>query len=327
MNDQRKTVEPALGRGLAALFDDDEDVLDAIESKDSVDISADDATTQSNRRNMPVSWLEPCPFQPRKHFDTDAIEELASSLSAHGVLQPILVRPQTDNSERYEIIAGERRWRAAQKAQLHEVPVIIKYLTDTQVLELALIENLQREDLSPLEEARAYKQLMEEYAYTQEKLAAAMGKSRSYVANILRLLSLPDSVQSMVADQSLSAGHARALIGAKDPEFLAQKIVKEGLNVRQTEGLARFDKAEQKRGAGQKQSKLDLRKSAPSADSEPKKKSVDVLALEKELSQLLGLNVEVEQKGIGGVLSVSYANLDQLDDILHRLSYNPGKIV
>lgn len=300
-----------LGRGLAALFGDDEDMT----AIDFAETGGDEAFGEDMAyRMMPVEWLKPCPFQPRRHFDKDALKELAESIAAHGIIQPLLVRPLPDEDNSYEIIAGERRWRAAQLAQVHEVPVTIQYLTDAAVLELALIENLQREDLSAIEEAEAYQRLMNEYGHTQEKLAATLGKSRSHIANTLRLLSLPDSVKAMVGKGELSAGHARTLVGADNPEALAQEIIDGGLSVRDAEKM--------KAGARSPSAGKSVVPLAPK-----QAKGVDVSALEEELSNLLGLRVEIAPDGKGGRLSIHYATLDQLDDILHRLSHNPGRIV
>lgn len=215
-----------LGRGLDALFQD--------ESPDFMAASNEDAPINSSRRLMPIENLKPGASQPRQVFDDAALNQLAESIKAHGLLQPLLVRAVSGQYDKYEIIAGERRWRAAQKAQLHEVPVITLDMDDTQALEIALVENLQREDLNPVEEAQGYKRLMDEYGHTQEKLAEAVGKSRPHVANMMRLLALPDMVLHHLESGDLTMGHARALISSNDPEGLARAVISKGLNVRET---------------------------------------------------------------------------------------------
>lgn len=285
------SVDPkrrTLGRGLSALLGDEADdyaQLDRLRAP----------------RTLTVDQLRPGAFQPRRHMDEDDLQNLARSIAEKGVLQPILVRRSADDSGLFEIIAGERRWRAAQMAQLHEVPVVIRELNDREALEIGLIENLQREDLSALEEAEGYRRLMEEFAHTQDDLARSIGKSRSHVANTLRLLSLPEQIKTRLDCGELTAGHARALIGAPDAEAVAALVVKRGLNVRQTERLV----ANRRRGPQER--------AAPTKDS-------DTIALEAELSALLGLKVEIRFRGAGGTLMLHYASLDQLDDILHRLS-------
>ena len=287
-----------LGRGLSALFEEDEDVLD----QDSAG-----GTIGSNREYLPIEKLKPGQFQPRKDFTPKALEELTESIKKHGVLQPLLVR--IIENESYEIIAGERRWRAAQQAGAHEIPVVIKDFDHSTTLEVALIENLQREDLNPLEEADAYQRLMSEFDHTQETLAAAMGKSRSHVANTLRLTNLPDAVKTFVLAGKLSAGHARTLIGAADPVAVAEKIIAGDLSVRAAEKLAQESKG--------KTSKTNSSQSSGTGAA----KGVDTLALEKEVSDRLGTRVEINAKDQGkGQLIIHYNDLDQLDDFLHRLS-------
>jgi ParB family chromosome partitioning protein len=288
-----------LGRGLDALFGEDKD--------DETDSANDIIGDTLKHRTFPVEWLKPCDFQPRRHFDDTAIEELAKSISIHGILQPIVVRPLADEENTYEIIAGERRWRAAQKAQLHEVPVNIQYLDDEAVLEIALIENIQREDLSAIEEADAYQQLIERFDHTQEKLAASLGKSRSYIANILRLLNLPSSVKDLVAKGDLSAGHARALIGLDNAEELAKKIVSDSMSVRGVENMVRQSKSPKKKNV--------------SRETKWSNKGVNTVALEEEVTNRWGMKVTIDAKQNGrGSLKINYTNLDQLDDVLHRLS-------
>jgi ParB family chromosome partitioning protein len=282
-----------LGRGLSALLGDENDNYASL---DRLRLS----------KMVAVEFLHPCSFQPRKHFDDEAFASLVASVQENGVLQPILVRRHRDSANEYEIIAGERRWRAAQQSQLHEVPVIIKDLNDSQTLEIALVENLQREDLTPMDEAHAYQRLMAEYGRTQDDTAQAVGKSRSHVANMLRLLSLPEPVQVHINAGQLSAGHARALIGTENPEVLAKKIVRSGLNVRQAEALAKQEK-----------------KDRPSESKKnSKRQDPNIAALEHDLCDLLGLQVEISVRGAGGALTVRYETLEQLDDLLHRLSHD-----
>jgi len=291
-----------LGRGLSALFGDDtEDYarLDQVRAA----------------KTVPIEHLHPGRYQPRHRMGEAQINELAQSVAEKGILQPILVRRRPDDPTGYEIIAGERRWRAAQIAKVHDIPVVIRELTDQEALEIALVENLQRQDLSAPEEAEAYKRLMDEFGHSQEGLARSVGKSRSHVANTLRLLGLPEPVKRLVDDGTLSAGHARALLGTADPTALASKVVKNGLNVRQTERLAA-----ETTGAAPR------RKAAP----KPEKDS-DTIALERELSTLLGVSVEIRFDGVGGALVLTYRSLEQLDDILHRLTHGahgrPGDAV
>lgn len=256
-------------------------------------------------KTVPIEFLKPSPFQPRRLFPDDEIDGLADSIRAKGVMQPLLVRQSADNQTMFEIIAGERRWRAAQRAGLHELPVLVRDLSDRDTLEVALLENVQREDLSPLEEAEAYQRLIEEFGHTQQELADTIGKSRSHIANLLRLLTLPSTLRSLLETGALSAGHARALINAKDPENLAQVIISKGLNVRQAETLV-------------KQERDDQRPSNNVPSSKPEK-DPDTIALERDLSAELGLSVALKSKGKGGVLSISYRTLDQLDGLIERL--------
>ena len=286
-----------LGKGLSALLGDDRPVIETGGAQLSDAAQTGDAT----RRHLPIGFLERNADQPRYVFDDKAIEELAASIKEKGMLQPILVREI--GTDRFQIVAGERRWRAAQKAGIHDVPVVVRDLSDSEVLELAIIENIQREDLSPVEEAKAYHNLMQEFGYTQETVAVHVGKSRSHVANLLRLLTLPASIQGLVDSGKLSMGHARALVGAKDVEALAQHIVKAGLSVRQTEQLAAEDKGQRPKAAQSKRSVKDA----------------DTIALEKDLSAALGLKVEIDHEGEGGAVKISYTTLEQLDDICSKL--------
>lgn len=263
-----------------------------------------DAGNEHDGPNVPIEKLKPSPMQPRRRFSEEELNGLAESIRTKGVMQPLLVRAGNDGPGSYEIIAGERRWRAAQLAGIHELPVIIRDLSDRETLEVALLENIQREDLSPLEEADAYQRLIDEFGHTQQELADTLGKSRSHIANLLRLLGLSLEIRSMVENDELSAGHARALLNASDPLSLARVIAKKGLNVRQTEMMVRL----QKSGDAQQASAMSA---APQKDP-------DTLALERELSANLGLKVTLKSKGKGGSISVAYRSLDQLDGFLKR---------
>lgn len=283
----------SLGRGLSALFGEATD-----------DYSALDKVRQS--KQVPIEFVHPGKYQPRRKFDEEAIQGLVESVRDKGILQPLLVRRDPDTTNSYELIAGERRWRAAQIAGLHEVPVVIRDLSDREALEIALIENIQRQDLTPLEEAEGYRRLMEEFEHTQEDLARAIGKSRSHVANMMRLLALPDPVKTMVQDGALTAGHARALLTSADPESVAREVVKRGLNVRQTEELMRGDQPKAPKNGGG---------SSPA----PALKDVNLLNLEEEISARIGLKVAINPQGQRGSITIHYQTLDQLDDVLHRL--------
>ncbi len=286
-----------LGRGLSSLFEDDD--------------ASDFQRTAAGTRmvELPIEFLQPNKSQPRQSFDPEKIKELAESIRERGVLQPILVRPVPNIDDQFEIVAGERRWRAAQIAQLHQVPVIIKDIDDALTLEIALIENIQRENLTPIEEAKGFQRLMNEYAHTQEQLAETVGKSRSHIANTVRLLSLPESVQAMLQAGELTAGHARSLITSADPVGLARQIVQGKMSVRDTEKLVQQSKPGGKRSAG----------------STKAVKDADTLALESSVSAALGLSVDIAHKGLaGGKLTVTYKTLEQLDDILRRLRQSPA---
>ena len=246
--------------------------------------------------------LEPGPFQPRGPIEPGPLQELADSIAEHGVLQPILVRPKPDAPGHYQIIGGERRWRAAQLAQLHDVPVNIRQLDDRESMAAALVENLQRQDLNALEEAEGYRRLVDEFGLTQDGLGQAVGKSRSHVANTLRLLGLPERVRELLRDGALTAGHARALLTAPEPEVLAMQVVDRGLNVRQTEALA-AQKPRDPQAGGEK----------------PLRVAPEIAALERELMERLGLKVSIRHNGKGGQVSINYRNLDQLDGLIRLL--------
>ncbi|WP_312411248.1 ParB/RepB/Spo0J family partition protein [Shinella sp.] len=284
-----------LGRGLAALIGE----MDQIPA---AEIGAAPAVNPD--RLVPIEFVGRNPRNPRRYFDESELQDLASSIRQHGIVQPVVVRPTSDN--RYEIIAGERRWRAAQLAGLTDIPVIIRDVDDRTALEIAIVENVQRSDLNPLEEAMGYELLIADHGYTQNDLGEIIGKSRSHVANSLRLLKLPDPVREMLASGTLSAGHARALVPTSDPVALARAIVAKGMSVRDAERLAQNDiKSQNDPNHGQ----------APRKDE----KDADTLALERTLSDVLGLDVTVNHKGSGGHLKISYKTLEQLEEICRLL--------
>ena len=284
-----------LGRGLGQLFGE--------EAQDYAELDK-----ARSAKSVPIDQIYPGRFQPRKHFDEEALSSLVESIKAQGILQPILVRRHPESSNAYEIIAGERRWRAAQLAQLHEVPIVIKDLPDRDALEVALVENIQRQDLNAVEEAEGYRRLIDEFGHTQEDLAKVVGKSRSHVANLMRLLTLPEGVRKLVEAGHLSAGHARALVGRDDSEALARKIVDKGLTVRQVERLVTTEKS-----------------GSPTA-AEPEKTDPNTAALQHDLETLLGMRVKVTFDGSKGALTVYYNSLDQLDGLLSRITHgnSPG---
>lgn len=285
-----------LGRGLSALLG--EQAAEAV--------PVDGSTAPAGVRIVPIESLKPNPDQPRKIFTPEILEELSASIRDKGVLQPILVRSQPGEDGVWQIIAGERRWRASQMARLTQVPVVVREMDDVEVFEVAIIENVQRADLNPLEEADAYRQLMNRFGRTQDAVAGIVGKSRSHVANTLRLLQLPDEVLDYVRDGRMSAGHARALINTVNAGDLADQIVREGLNVRQAEALAR------RSAEGPKPAKA----GGARADGEG---SADVAALEQDLADALGLKVQLSDKGGKGEISIRYGTLEQLDDLCRRL--------
>jgi len=294
--DQSKRTN--LGRGLAALFGEETEDYQSLD-------------TVRAGKSVPIEHVYPNKNQPRQIFDREALAALAESIRSSGILQPVLVRRHPDRPSEYEIVAGERRWRAAQMAKLHEIPVLIRDLSDAEALELALVENVQRQDLSPIEEATGYQRLIEEYQHTQDALSKVIGKSRSHIANTLRLLKLPEAVRDLLTQGRLSAGHARALLGAQDPESLAKLVVAQDLNVRQTERLA--------------QARGESAESKPSrAKSGPAPKDPDTLSLERDLTNLLGLKVSIDFAGKSGSLTIHYQTLEQLDDVLRRLNQAPN---
>jgi ParB family transcriptional regulator, chromosome partitioning protein len=281
-----------LGRGLASLIGD-------------VGGEAAHVDRPRAQRKVPIEFLKPNPRNPRRAFTEAELGELAESIKQHGVIQPIVVRPVKGAQDRFEIIAGERRWRASQAAGLHEVPIVPIDVSDSDALELAIIENVQREDLNAMEESLGYHALADEFKRNQEDIARIVGKSRSHVANMMRLTKLPAEVQAYISQGRLSAGHARALIGVPDPLAAAKRIVEEGLNVRQTEELAHVEG-------------VPVRK--PQKARAGKEKDADTVALEKRVSDALGLAVSVSHRNPGGTVQINYRNLEQLDEVMRRLA-------
>jgi ParB family chromosome partitioning protein len=293
MSEQRK----GLGRGLSALLGE-------------APRPAEEVTARRDAvREVEVARIRPNPAQPRQHFDEDSLAELAESIARHGILQPVLLRVVEDG---YELIAGERRWRAAQRAQLHAIPALVREHDDSSSAELALIENVQREDLNAIEEAEGYSALVARFGHTQDNVAKLVGKSRSHVTNLLRLLDLPETVRLMLMRGDISMGHARAIANAPDPEELAREIAARGLSVRQAEALAKRERP----GPGSDIGRASARNAARSMDA-------DLEALERQLSDMLGLKVRVKHAGAGGSVSLTYSSLDQLDMICQRLSGEP----
>ena len=286
-----------LGRGLSALIGE------------APGIARPEAAAAGGVRSVDVARIRPNPSQPRQIFEDEALNELAASIAERGVLQPIIVRAVDDG---YELVAGERRWRAAQKAQLHEIPAIVRDFDDESSAEVALIENIQREDLNAIEEAEAYRQLIDRYRHSQEVIGKLVGKSRSHIANLLRLLDLPDQVRLMLMRGDISMGHARAILTVPDPENLANQIVEDGLSVRQAEELARKERP----GPGSDIGRASARNARRAVDA-------DLEALERQLGDLLGLRVKVSHGKSGGQVALHYSTLDQLDLICQRLSGEP----
>jgi len=283
-----------LGRGLSALMSD---------------VSTDEAAPATPKRPdliVPIELVQANPDQPRRTFAEDALQELATSIGEKGIIQPLIVRRSPDDNEMYEIVAGERRWRAAQMAKLHDIPVLLRDYDDAEVLEIAIIENIQRADLNPVDEAAGYKQLMDRFGHTQDKLSVALGKSRSHIANLLRLLNLPQEVQAYLVNGQLSAGHARALVGHHDAVTLAREVIQRKLSVRETESLARKGPAIKKR----------------SVTGAPVPKDADTIQIENELSAALGMKVTIDHPtgAEGGKMVIGYKSLEQLDDLLRALS-------
>ena len=313
-NDKESGAAPSrkrpsgLGRGLNALFGDAAVEAPVLATPGSAARAA--PVAGDSVQHIPVGAIRPLPGQPRRHFDETAIAELADSIGLRGLLQPIIVRRAPDG-DGYQLVAGERRWRAAQRAGLHQIPALVRELDDAATYEIALVENIQRQDLNAIEEASAYRRLIEDFGHNQEALAKLVGKSRSHVANLMRLLDLPASVQALVGDGSLAMGHARALIGADDAEAIARRVAKEGLSVRAVEALVRAGRG----GDAPRQAPLEY-KSMDGVGRDP-----DIVAVERHLSELLGIGVAIQYAGEGkGALTLKFASLDQLDMICQRLS-------
>ncbi|WP_455480736.1 ParB/RepB/Spo0J family partition protein [Bartonella sp. B12(2025)] len=297
MNDDQS--KKRLGRGLAAL------IGDISLNNNLASLPSDDKSIESStlsERFIPIESISCNPHNPRRHFTESELDNLAQSIRQHGVVQPAIVRPSRDHPHLFELIAGERRWRAAQRANLSQLPVIVRDVDDKTALELAIIENVQRADLNPIEEARGYEILLSEHGYTQADLAQVIGKSRSYVANTLRLLKLPLKVQQFLTDGQLSAGHARCLITVDNPQDLAEKIIREGLSVRQTEMLVAYE---------QENPRVKKRTSV--------EKDAETKSLEKLLADMIGMKVIIRHGKKGGDLKIHYSSLEQLDDICRRL--------
>ena len=312
-NAQEETAKKApkrvtgLGRGLNSLFGDiqrEEPIVPGPAAGEGGDAPQASGRIIDGLRSIAVSDIRPNPDQPRQTFNTDALDELADSMRQRGVIQPIVVRP---HGRTFQIVAGERRWRAAQRARLHQIPAVVRNLSDEETLEIAIVENVQRKDLNAIEEAEAYAKLSTDFGHSQSRLAEIVGKSRSHIANLMRLLELPDSVKSLVVDEKLSMGHARALINAPNADELAPQIVKQGLSVREVERLVRKALAGDKPLSGKKQALMS-------------ETDADIQALETHLGDLLGLKVGIQSNGQGGTMSIEYANLDQLDLICQRLT-------
>jgi len=291
-------AEKKLGMGLSALLGQDKTHFRELDGGEGA-------------KEVPVAHLHPGKYQPRHNFGDEKLHDLSESIREKGVLQPLLVRPHPDHGGEFEIIAGERRWRAAQMAQVHDVPVIIRDFDDQETLEVALVENLQRQDLSPLEEADGFHRLMHEFSHTQEQLARVLGKSRSHVANTLRLLTLPGAVKDLLDGGDLTAGHARCLVGVSGAADLARDVVRKGLNVRQTEQLV-------------KASGVSGGASGGTASAAKAVKDSDTLALEADLANMLGLKVDIQDRGGRGKIIINYKSLEQLDGVLARLTHGDG---
>lgn len=309
LNDKSKRAPKrvtGLGRGLNSLFGEiqREEPIVTAEADASESGGAAQAPIIDGLRSIAVSDIRPNPDQPRQTFNTDALDELADSMRQRGVIQPIVVRPHGKN---FQIVAGERRWRAAQRARLHQIPAVVRNLNDEETLEIAIVENVQRKDLNAIEEAEAYARLSIDFGHSQSRLAEIVGKSRSHIANLMRLLELPDSVKALVVDEKLTMGHARALINAPNAEELALQIANQGLSVRDVERLVRKSLAVKK--------PMSAKKIASMSEAD-----ADIQALETHLGDLLGLKVKIQSNGQGGSMAIEYANLDQLDLICQRLT-------
>jgi ParB family chromosome partitioning protein len=306
MNTPIPANKSRLGRGLASLIGENLPPQGAPTAGTTAPSTIKPLPSHGEQRMIPIDRISPSPFNPRKHFDSAELDELANSIREKGLVQPIILRPIGSGGHHYEIVAGERRWRAAQRASLHLVPAIVRALTDQETLELAIIENVQRSDLNAIEEASGYRELIDRFGYTQEELGQIIGKSRSHLANTMRLLKLPESVQAMVRDGRLSAGHARALIGREDAEHMAKEIVEKGLNVRDVEAMV--------------QDKGEARTAKPRTPTPSLQKDADTRAAEREMADALGLAIEIAPgKGEAGEIIIRYRSLEQFETVRKKL--------
>jgi ParB family transcriptional regulator, chromosome partitioning protein len=303
-------TQRGLGKGLSALISENY-------TQPAAKPQEKEKSASAGINSLALSKLHAGKYQPRTHFNEEALSELADSIQKNGLMQPVIVRPSGKQSGKFEIVAGERRWRAAKMAGLSDISVIIREINDQQALELALVENIQRQDLSPLEEAAGYQRLIDEFSYTQEELASTVGKSRSHIANLLRLLALPAEVKQMLESGELTMGHARALLGAPDPVALAREIVSRGLNVRQAEEVSRTVQGNEKKTVTR----------AGSQRRNPGNKDPDIIALEESLSENLGLRVSINDRGQSGEIVLAYDSLAQLDEILRKLGSDVSELV
>lgn len=303
MSDSKTRPSKGLGKGLSALI--------AEINEDAPPATGSNIIDRQSITELPVDLIDPSAFQPRKYFAEDALRELSDSIRKNGVMQPVVVRVK---GSRYELIAGERRWRASKLARLDYIPVVVKELSDKQALECALIENIQRQDLTPIEEAEGYRRIMDEFAYTQEEISAELGKSRSHIANMLRLLNLPNDVKKLLDTGQLSMGHARALIGEQDASDLAEEIVRRKLNVRQAEQIIKL------RHNPEKNTEKKTKSAGKAASASAFGRDEDIIALERSLSEVLGLQVTIEDEDNQGRVIIAFNNLEQFDRVLQRLT-------
>ena len=308
-----------LGRGLSALFGDADTSYQAppkqsvaratppqpINAQPTPLSTAPTPVKQGHPHTLPLSWLQPGVNQPRRNFNAEQLNGLADSIRERGIIEPLIIRPMPGLTNAYEIVAGERRWRAAQLAMLHEVPVVVRDMSDREALEFGLIENIQRQDLTPIEEGEGYRRLLDEFNYTQDDLAKIVGKSRPHITNFIRLLTLPDSVKQMLNDGIITYGHARAIVPTRDPAAIAKEIVARGLNVRQTEALAKLhmDNPEIHIAVAKRREAI----------------TADAIALERDIERVIGMKVRIAPKGKGGSLTVTYHSLDQMDALIQKL--------
>ena len=320
------TRRRSLGRGLSALFGEEEGASPGVGAadpaqRDGAGMGVGEPAPRAGKM-VPIGYLKPNPRQPRRRFDETAIDALVASIRERGILQPILVRRHPAEANAYEIVAGERRWRAAQRAQLHEVPVLIRELTDGEAFELALIENIAREDLTPLEEAEGFRRLIEQFGHTQDSIARSVGKSRSHIANQLRLLTLPENVRAMLDDGRLTPGQARPLVGRADAEALAETVVARGLNARAVESLVRAPK-QKDAGDGEGGATPSVARRMERL-GQAVEKDADTKAVERDLEDRLGMRVDIALAGEGGSLTIRFADFDQLDGLIARLTRPVG---